>query len=117
AEYLLQVFRNESGKWKATPLENTPDVALLERDAKARAALLEWLRAPEQREALDQGTIVVPDQWLAKSATSVTPRGFARLANRPWSRVFADEDFADYDFEGLSTVRSPAALLRRLDGL
>jgi hypothetical protein len=117
AEYLLQVFRREGDSWRPSPLENTPDVSLLSRDAEARAALLEWLRAPAQREALDQGTLVVPERFLATAATSVTPRGFARLANRPWSRVFATEDFADYEFEGLTTVRSPAALLRRLDGL
>jgi hypothetical protein len=117
AEYLLQVFRLEQGKWRATPLENTPDLALLERDGKARAALLDWLRAPEQRAALDQGTLVVPERFLATSATSVTPRGFARLANRPWSRVFTAADFGEYEFEGMTTVRSPAALLRRLDGL
>jgi hypothetical protein len=118
AEYLLQVFRRDaSGEWKPSPLENTPDVALLQRDGKARAALLEWLQAPAQRDALEQGTLLVPEQFLATAATSVTPRGFARLANRPWSRVFTSEDFAGYDFEGLTTVRSPAGLLRRLDGL
>ena len=117
AEYLLQVFRREGDTWKASPLENTPDVERLSRDAAARAALLAWLRAPEQREALDQGTLVVPDQYLTTAATSVTPRGFARLANRPWSRVFTAEDFADYEFDAMTTVRSPAALLRRLDGL
>lgn len=117
AEYLLQVFRREGDQWKLTPLENTPNVALLERDEQARVALLEWLRAPEQRQGLDQGTLVVPDQWLATSAISVTPRGFARLANRPWSQLFSAADFADYDYQGLTTVRSPAALLRRLDGL
>jgi hypothetical protein len=117
AEYLLQVFRLHDGDWKPTPLENTPDLARLNRDARARAALLEWLRAPEQREALDHGTLVVPDRFLASAATSVTPRGFARLANRPWSQLYRVDDFADYDFAGMTTVRSPAALLRRLDGL
>ena len=120
AEYLLQVFQPDEahdGSWRASPLENTPNLALLGRDARARADLLDWLRAPEQREAIDHGTLVVPERFLATSATSVTPRGFARLANRPWSQLFTVDDFADYDFEGLSTVRSPAALLRRLDGL
>lgn len=118
AEYLLQVFRrDEQGRWRASPLENTPDLALLQRDAEARAALLDWLRAPEQREAIEHGTLVVPERWLATAATSVTPRGLGRLANRPWSQLFAADDFAAYDFAGLATVRSPAALLRRLDGL
>jgi hypothetical protein len=117
AEYVLQVFRRDGASWRAWPLENTPDVARLQRDARARAELLDWLREPERRAALDDGTIVVPERFLASSSTSVTPRGFARLANRPWSQLFSPADFADFEFEGLTTVRSAAALLRRLDGL
>ncbi|MCA9700116.1 MAG: hypothetical protein KC431_21510, partial [Myxococcales bacterium] len=120
AEYLLQVLRPDPkspGGLAPAPLENTPDVARLKRDATARAELLAWLQAPEQRQALDQGTLVVPERFLARAALSVTPRGFARLANRPYAQLFSSEDFADYDFGDLQQVRSPAALLRRLDGL
>jgi hypothetical protein len=118
AEYLLQVFhRADDGTYFAAPLENTPDVARLERDPEARAALLAWLRDPAQREALDQGTLVVPEPYLATAAISVTPRGFARLRNRPWSRLYASEDFVELELAETGTIRSPAALLRRLDGL
>ncbi|PRQ05179.1 hypothetical protein ENSA5_04230 [Enhygromyxa salina] len=117
AEYLLEVFHREGDRWVAAPLENTPDVKRLARDAETREALRAWLVAPDQRASLDAGTIVVPERFLATAATSVTPRGFARLANRPWSQLFTPDDFADYEFEGMQTVRSPRALLRRLDGL
>ncbi len=122
AEYLLQVFRpvrRDEGSlgWVAAPLENTPDVARLRRDAKARARLLAWLREPAQQAAIDQGTLVVPDEFLALEATSVTPRGLARQANRPWSQLFSASDLSDLDLDAGSSVRSAAGLLRRLDGL
>ncbi|NVB39538.1 hypothetical protein G6O69_16975 [Pseudenhygromyxa sp. WMMC2535] len=120
AEYLLEVLRPDPdapGGYAPAVLENTPDVERLREDAGARAELLAWLRDADQREGLDQGTLTVPDRFLAKAAVSVTPRGFARLANRPFSALFGPEDFADYDFAGMDRVRSPAAALRRLDGL
>jgi hypothetical protein len=126
AEYLLMVFEpiaDPDGsdpsrvRWQPAPLENTPDLARLGRDPEARAELLAWLRDPGQRDALDAGTLVVPERFLATAATSVTPRGFARLRNRPWSQLFTAADFEGYPFAGLRTVGSPAALLRRLDGL
>ena len=118
AEYLLEVFhRMPDATWAAAPLENTPDVARLRRDSDDRAALLEWLRSPDQRAALDNGTLVVPERFLAKAATSITPRGFARVGNRPWSQLYSPEDFADLELADATSIGSPAALLRRLDGL
>lgn len=119
AGYVLRVFaRDEArGQMVPQPLENTPDVARLERDPAARAALLAWLREPANLAAIDRGVVVVPTQWLATRAESVTPRGLARLANRPWSSSFDAADLADLDLAGTTTVASPAALLRRLDAL
>lgn len=117
AEYSLQVFHRDGDEglgWRAVALENTPRVNLNPRD---RAALLAWLRAPEQRRAIDDGTLLVPERFLDSRAVSVTPLSFAREANRSYSQLFATDDFADYDFTGMQQVRSPAALLRRLDGL
>jgi hypothetical protein len=116
AEYLLQVFRPDAdGRWRPAPLENTPDVERLAKDPAAKAELLAWLEDPAQRRALGEGTLVVPDRFLARAATSVTPRGLGRAANRPWSRLFDEDDFTRIEFD--DRLGSPAALLRRLDGL
>ena len=116
AEYVLQVFEPDAqGRWAPAPLENTPDLERLGKDSAAKAELLAWLEDPAQRRALIEGTLVVPERFLARSATSVTPRGFARLANRPWSQLFGAEDFTRIEFD--EQLASPAALLRRLDGL
>ncbi len=117
AEYILRVFHPDGEGLVPAKLENTPDLAQLKRDRQLREELLSWLTAPAQRTDLDAGTLNVPDKFLAERATSVTPRGFARLANRPYRQLFKPKDFADYDFSGLTHVKSPLGLLRRLDGL
>jgi len=117
AEYFLQVFHRQGEDFVAAPLENTPDVARLADDERLRNALLAWLRAPEQQASIDAGTLRLPEAYLATSARSVTPRGLARLANRPFSQIFSPPDFAGLDVDAGVHVRSAAAVLRRLDGL
>lgn len=116
AEYLLQVFRHVDARWQASPLENTPDVARLAGDRQAKAELLAWLADPAQREALVAGTLVVPDRFLADAATSVTPRGLARLANRPWSQLFTVDELAPLA-ESDARLGGALTLRRRLDAL
>ncbi len=117
AEYLLRAFRWHAGARRFEPgtLENTPDVPRLQRDAALRGELQRWLREPPQLRALDEGTLKIPDRYLATEAVSVTPRGFARLANRPFAQLFAPHDWQAVP--GSRTLRSPQAVLRRLDDL
>jgi hypothetical protein len=118
AEYLLRVFHeNTAGALFAAPLENTPDVALLEADPKRRAALLAFLMRPESVESLDRGTLLLPDEFLASKAISVSPRGLGRRANRPFRQLFAPSDFAKVSLADRANIASPSALLRRLDTL
>lgn len=119
AEYALRVFERDpgvhEGPFAPTPLENTPDVARLRGDASRRAALVSWVR--DHLAGLDEGTAVMPDEFATDLATSVTPRGLARLANRPWSQVVSAKDFEDLDLSGYEHIASPNALVRRLDEL
>ncbi len=113
AEYLMRGFRWDGARYRPRPLENTPDVARLMRDRAARAELAGWLKA--HADEVDQGFAVIPERFLAETAASVTPRGFARLANRPFAQLFDATTF-----EGLAPmrlVRSPQGFLRRLDDL
>ena len=94
AEYALMAFQ-----WQATShaytqsnLENTPDVQRLQRDPRARADLLNWLQQAPQRAALDEGTLRLPERFLARVSRSVTPGGMGRLANRPFAQLFAPAD-------------------------
>lgn len=118
-EYDLRVFHAEGEQrdaFEAARMENMPDVALLSRDAKLRAELLSTLREPAVLAAIDQGTLNLPERFLARQALSVSPRGLTRAPNRPFRKLFRDADFANLPLEGTRTIRSPAALIRRLDG-
>jgi hypothetical protein len=119
-EYAMHVFAPEGAdrvRFRPAPLENTPDVARLESEPQLRAKLLEHLRRPETLRALEEGTLRLPEEFLARGATSVAPLGLARPANRPFRRLFRPEDFEGFALSGSRTVGSPAALLRRLDGM
>jgi hypothetical protein len=115
AEYLLRVFHPRGESYVAAALENTPDLSALMAQEALRDGLAQWLMAPEQRAALHDATLVIPDKYLANEAISVTPRGLGRLANRPYSLLFAARDFSNASWSPL--VERKAESLRRLDAL
>ncbi|HUH05145.1 MAG TPA: hypothetical protein VML75_24270 [Kofleriaceae bacterium] len=121
AEYLMRVFdaRADGTRFDVGPLMNTPDVDRLRRDGRLRAELDAWIRA--NLETIDAGTAVLPDHLSATKITSVTPRGLARRANRPW-RQLIDPRGANPTTDGLALenrrfVSTPEALVRRLDDM
>lgn len=113
AEYLLRVFRVKSGKAELTPLENTPAYERIAKNPLQKKALLLWIK--ENLSNINDGIAIAPEQFLISKATSFSPRGLTRIANRPWSAIFSATDFKDLDYQALSYIKSPAALLRRLD--
>jgi hypothetical protein len=117
AEYILRVFHQEGGRLVRAPLENTPDIARLTGDAALRGELLAFLRDEKTLAAIDRGTVLLPDRFLATQASSFAPHGLARMQNRPFDAVFDPADFAGLDYAARRVARSPEALLRRLDDL
>ncbi len=118
AEYaLLSLVPDAAGALAPGALEATPDVERLRADRAARADLLRWIRDPASLAAIDAGSAVVPERFLARRAVSVSPRGLARRSNRPFRQLFGPTDVAGVDLGRSRHVRSPAALLRRLDEL
>jgi hypothetical protein len=115
AEYVLRVFHRDGGRLVPAPLENQPDVDRLRGSPALRAELVEWIG--KSLAAIDEGTAVLPERFLASSARSVAPRGLARLANRPFSQILSARDLKAVDVSALGLVRTPAELLRRLDAL
>ncbi len=118
-EYDLRVFHpkdEQRSDFAPAAMENMPDVAALTRDRELSKALLAELTRPEVLRELDRGTLVLPERFLAKQATSFAPRGLERSGNRPFSQIFREEDFRALELSGYETIRTPAALLRRLDG-
>ncbi len=116
AEYLMRVFHAGpalTDPFVQAPLLTTPDVARIKKDPARIAALKAWIKA--NLASIDAGTAILPDDLSARRIFSVTPRGSSRRANRPYRELLAAKEFSDVDFSGLRHVKSPEALLRRLD--
>jgi hypothetical protein len=119
AEYLLRSFAldQRGERYLPQPLENTPDFVRLKGDPKLEQELVAWLSEEAQLRALDTGSLLIPERFLAERAVSVTPRGLSRGANAPFTSHFARDRFEKLDFSKLGRVRSTAGFLRRLDSL
>ncbi len=112
AEYILRSFRVESGHLVGDALRNTPDTNLA---PDKKEALRHWIG--ENLDAIDRGTAEIRFEYLAKVATSVTPRGLDRMGNRPFKTLFPSEDasFRDLPLGDEKLVKTPLMLVRRLD--
>jgi hypothetical protein len=114
AEYMLNVWRHtDDGGMEAAPLDNTPDIAGITADPDKRAELIAWAKA--NIEAIDHGTAHLPDELTAHTAYSYGPRGYARMANRPFSQLLQPSDLAGVSFDGTTHVKSAFGLARKLD--
>lgn len=112
AEYVMRVFSIAGTAATPMPLPNTISTTL---SSTQKASLRAWITA--NLAAIDAGTARVPAELLATKAISVSPRGLARGANRPYLQAFPnpEQEFAGVSFAGLSLVKTPAGLVRRLD--
>jgi hypothetical protein len=75
------------------------------------------LSSDEVLAAVDRGTVLVPDEFLATRAISVAPHALERLQNRPMTAALSARDVASFIKSGRKTFASPEGLLRRLDTL
>ncbi len=113
AVYLMRIFGIDGVRIAELPLENTPDVARISADAALKAELAAYVR--DNAQAIDQGVYMIPDRLLARKAISYSTFGNARQVNHPFSPLLSPQDFAGLDLSQNSLVRSPEALLERLD--
>ncbi|HVU03007.1 MAG TPA: hypothetical protein VHC69_33875 [Polyangiaceae bacterium] len=119
AEYVQRVFHRIEAAPYFVPaaLENTIDARRLVKDAALTRDLVSFLSAPETLRAIDEGTVLVPERFLATRAVSVTPHGLARRANRPYATVLETAKLGELPLSRYETIASPASLSRRLDEL
>ena len=113
AVYLMRIFGIDGARIAELPLENTPDVARISADAALKAELAAYVR--DNAQAIDQGVYMIPDRLLARKAISYSTFGNARQVNHPFSPLLSPQDFAGLDLSQNRLVRSPEALLERLD--
>ncbi|MBP6839564.1 MAG: hypothetical protein KA190_19855 [Kofleriaceae bacterium] len=114
AEYLLRVFDfgGPASRALAGPLANTISGDL---SPTQLTELRRWII--ENVAAIDAGTAIMPDRFLARRDVSVSPRGLARAGNRPALTAFPnpEQEFAGVDFSRTKLIKSAAGLVRRLD--
>ena len=107
ALYLLRVFGLASGpdgkpRSVEIPLENTPNVQALRADEALKQGFMAWLN--ENISAVDNGTYLIPEPYLATEALSYSTLGINRRANKPFDVLF-EPDL-------LARLRQPAGELK-----
>lgn len=116
AEYQMRAFViDDGGALVESSLENTPDVARIRGDQTLRNDLVSWLRDPATLDAIDRGRHQLPAKFLARRASSYSPFGLARPANRSFAQLVTADELAALPLAGRKTIAAPDALLRRLD--
>ena len=113
AVYLMRIFALDGTAADPLPLENTPDTDRIASDAALRADLVAFLRG--HAGAIDEGVYRIPDRFLARRVISFSTFGAARPVNNPFTAVLSPEDFVGLDLGAGRLVRSPEALIARLD--
>ena len=84
-DYLLKVFdyNGKTQTFEEATLENQFDRDRLLTDEKFRRDFKAWLLEPTHFAELDRGTIVIPNEFLAKGAIATTPVGFSSSKLQP----------------------------------
>lgn len=115
AEYLLKVYKWQGDTFAETTLENQIDRPRLLADKALYAELKAWLFDPTNVRAIDQGTHLIPEKFLAKSALSIAPGGITRSGNRQFYSFITGDEIDKINFAPLENIKSPVAFLRRLN--
>nr|WP_292771797.1 hypothetical protein [Mesorhizobium sp.] len=113
AVYLMRIFGIDGDTVTERTLENTPDTARIAADSELKARLAAYVAG--NAAAIDMGVYQVPQEFLARKVVSWSTFGNARAANHPFGAILSPGDLAGVDFSKGQLVRSPKALLERLD--
>lgn len=121
AMYMQRIFQIQGDGLAPAPLENTPDVLAIEKNPALLPKFVQFLRSGENLRKLDQGTLLIDfdPAFLASFSVSWSTLGRARDANKPYRRLFQTRRdlLKGIDYSKLESIKSPDALIERLDGL
>jgi hypothetical protein len=113
AAYLMRIFGLDGSSVVEKGLENTPDKPRISADAALKQQLIDYIKA--NAAAIDLGVYELPEPLLAKKVISWSTFGSVRRANHPYDELLSAETFGDVDFAAMRLVKSPDALIERLD--
>jgi hypothetical protein len=96
-DYLQNVFKLDpsSQQFHPAPMENQIDRDRLLADPSLGREFRDWLLAPDNLRALDRGTLLIPERFLATVSLAATPVGFAPSALQPTFGLLADDKEKD----------------------
>jgi len=131
-DYLLKVFRYDARarEFREAPMENQIDRDRILADDGLKREFKAWLLNPEHLAAFDRGTVLIPEQFLARRAIAATPVGFDNSVLQPAfglmngegeSPLFGEGDVvaalkkATADGIKLQNIRSAGGFERRLN--
>lgn len=121
AEYAFRIYTTEGGRPAFVPLENTPDVDRIRKDPALKTELARWIG--EHAAEIDRGTAIMPTKFSAAKVSAFSTFGSARLANKPFTRLFYDAatksapDLGTVDLASAKYLGNTAGLLARLDDM
>lgn len=135
SDYLLKVFKYDpvTKTFEESTLENQIDRDRILADDALRRDFKAWLLAPVHLREFDRGTVLIPEQYLAKAAVAPTPAGLDASTMQPEFGLMQGEGkgegepvFTDDDVVGalkqaaargiaMENIRSVAGFQRRLN--
>ncbi|MBR1089667.1 hypothetical protein JQ621_19570 [Bradyrhizobium manausense] len=133
SDYLLKVFKYDAADkvFVESTLENQIDRDRILADDALRRDFKAWLLAPANLRKFDRGTVLIPEQYLAKAAVAPTPAGLDASTMQPEFGMMQGEGkgapvFTDDDVVGalkqaaargitMENIRSAAGFQRRLN--
>lgn len=137
SDYLLKVFKYDpvTKTFEESTLENQIDRDRILADDALRRDFKAWLLAPAHLREFDRGTVLIPEQYLAKAAVAPTPAGLDASTMQPEFGLMQGEEkgegesepvFTDDDVVGalkqaaargiaMENIRSVAGFQRRLN--
>jgi hypothetical protein len=137
SDYLLKVFKYDAATkiFEESTLENQIDRDRILADDALRRDFKAWLLTPANLREFDRGTVLIPEQYLAKAAVAPTPAGLDASTMQPEFGLMQGEDkgegksdpvFTDNDVVGalkqaaargitMENIRSVAGFQRRLN--
>ena len=99
---------------REVPLENSPDVSAIQQDSTRKASFFEWV--DEHTADIDNGTYLIPEEFLATEALSYSTLGINRRANKPFDVVLGNHLERNNAPKGdLRWIKSKEALVDRLN--